>query len=109
MEMMDRNQRDLPNATTILVLGILSLVFCWCYGIIGLVLGIITVVMSGSQRKLYLGSPSEFTESSCRNVNSGRVCGIVAICISAFIMLIWILLFCGIFTMAALSSSHLIR
>ena len=33
-------RKELPNATAVLVLGVLSLVFCWCYGIIGLVLGI---------------------------------------------------------------------
>lgn len=49
---MNNPKQDLPNATTILVLGILSLVFCWCYGIIGLILGIITVVMAANQKKL---------------------------------------------------------
>lgn len=33
----DGERKDLPNATAALVLGALSLVFCWCYGIIGLV------------------------------------------------------------------------
>lgn len=49
---MNNPKQDLPNATTILVLGILSLVFCWCYGIIGLILGIITVVMAANQKKI---------------------------------------------------------
>ena len=39
----DGERKDLPNATAALVLGALSLVFCWCYGIIGLVLGILAV------------------------------------------------------------------
>lgn len=39
---------DLPNSTLVLVLGILSLIFCWCYGFVGLILGIIAVVLSGS-------------------------------------------------------------
>lgn len=41
----DGERKDLPNATAALVLGALSLVFCWCYGIIGLVLGILAVVL----------------------------------------------------------------
>lgn len=88
---MNNPKQDLPNATTILVLGILSLVFCWCYGIIGLILGIITVVMANGQRKNYLASPDVYTESSYKNVNSGRICGIIAICIASFIFVFWIL------------------
>lgn len=103
MEIIDKTQRDLPNATAILVLGILSLIFCWCYGFIGLILGIIAVVMASTQRKVYLASPGEYTESSFRNVNSGRVCGILAICISVFIMVFWILLLVGVVTIAAFS------
>lgn len=103
MEIIENKQQDLPNSTTILVLGILSLIFCWCYGIIGLILGIVTVSMASSQRKLYLESPSVYTESSFRNINSGRVCGIIAICISAFILVIWFFVVLGIFSLVALS------
>lgn len=103
MEITNNTQKDLPNSTTILVLGILSLIFCWCYGFIGLVLGIIAVALSNGQRRLYLESPGEYTEDSYRNVNSGRTCGIIAICIAAVIMLIAIVFFMGIFSLAALS------
>ena len=96
MEIMNNPKQDLPNATTILVLGILSLVFCWCYGIIGLILGIITVVMANGQRKNYLASPDVYTESSYKNVNSGRICGIIAICIASFIFVFWILILMGV-------------
>lgn len=96
MEIFEQNKRDLPNATTILVLGILSLVFCWCYGIIGLVLGIIAVAMSGTPRKAYLAEPGLYTESSYKNINAGRICGIIAICLSVLVMFFFILVICGI-------------
>lgn len=96
MEIFEQNKRDLPNATTILVLGILSLVFCWCYGIIGLVLGIIAVAMSDTPRKAYLAEPGLYTESSYKNINAGRICGIIAICLSVLVMLFFILVICGI-------------
>lgn len=96
MEIFEQNKRDLPNATTILVLGILSLVFCWCYGIIGLVLGIIAVALSGTPRKAYLAEPELYTESSYKNINAGRICGIIAICLSVLVMLFFILVICGI-------------
>lgn len=96
MEIIEKMKQDLPNSTTILVLGILSLIFCWCYGIIGLIMGIIAVVMASAQRKLYLESPDQYTESSFKNVNTGRTCGIIAICISAVVFIFMVMAILGI-------------
>ena len=87
----DGERKDLPNATAVLILGALSLVFCWCYGIIGMVLGILAVVLASAPRKAYLENPERFTETSYKNLNAGRVCGIIGICISALILLAVIL------------------
>lgn len=95
MEIIEKGKKDLPNSTAVLVLGILSLIFCWCYGFIGLILGIIAVVLALPQQKLYANSPDEYSESSYKNMNTGRVCGIIGICIASAI----ILLLCGIFVM----------
>lgn len=96
METMYNRRRDLPHSTTVLVLGILSLAFIWSGGLPGLVLGIIAVAMAGPQRRDYRASPAEYTESSFRNVNSGRTCGIIAICISAFMLLFGVLVIMGV-------------
>lgn len=40
MEIMEMKKKDLPNATAVLVLGILSLGVLLVYGFVGLVLGI---------------------------------------------------------------------
>lgn len=76
-------QEPIPNATAVLVLGILSIVLCWCYGLIGLALGIIAVVLSGKARKLYEATPGAYTVASYNNLKAGRICGIIGICLSA--------------------------
>ena len=38
--------RSLPNATATLVLGIVSIVSCWCIGIVGLTCGIIALYLA---------------------------------------------------------------
>ena len=76
-------QQNLPNSTGVLVLGILSIVFCWCYGIPGLVLGIIAVVMSKKATALYNNSPEKYAESSFKNMKAGRICAIVGLCLSS--------------------------
>ncbi|MGB0789195.1 MAG: DUF4190 domain-containing protein, partial [Marinirhabdus sp.] len=46
-------QQKLPNATLILVFGILSIVTCCCYGVLGLIFGIIAIVMAKKATATY--------------------------------------------------------
>ncbi len=75
-------QRPLPNSTAVLVLGILSIVTCFCYGILGLILGIIAMVLAGKDKSLYASLPDEFTQGSFKNLNAGRICAIIGIILS---------------------------
>jgi len=95
----NQTQQNLPNATGVLVLGILSIVFCFCYGIIGITLGIIGLVMANKALKLYLAAPDSYTESSYKNVKAGRICAIVGLCLSsvyAVIAIIYIAFFAAV-------------
>ena len=76
-------QQQLPNATAVLVLGIISIVGCFCYGIVGLILGIIAVVLAGKANTLYNANPTMYTEASYKNLKAGKVCGIIGLCLSA--------------------------
>lgn len=93
---MEQTRRELPDSTLVLVLGILSLIFCWCYGIIGLILGIVAVAISSSRRRAYQANPEEYFEESYKTINAGRICGIIGICISAVIIVCVILFFLGV-------------
>lgn len=86
-------QRDLPNATAILVLGIVSIVTCWCYGIIGLGCGIAALIMAGKSLKEYQQNPAGYTTSSYNNTKAGKVCGIIGVILSGLYMLYVIFLF----------------
>ena len=96
METWNNGKRELPNATTVLILGILSLVLFWLYGFISLVLGIIAWALGNNQRRIYRETPGVYTEASFRNVNTGRTCAIIAVCLAAFTTLFFILLFMGL-------------
>ena len=82
-----QTQRPLPNATAVLVMGILSIVTCFCYGFIGLILGIIAIVLASKDKRLYSASPEVFTEASYKNLNAGRICAIIGIILSAIYVL----------------------
>lgn len=83
-------QQQLPNSTAVLVLGIISIVGCFCYGIIGLILGIIALVLSGKAKKLYESNPGMYTEASFKNMKAGRVCAIIGLCLSACYLIFFI-------------------
>lgn len=76
-------QQQLPNSTAVLVLGIISIVGCFCYGIVGLILGIIALVLAGKAKKLYDQNPGMYSEASFKNMKAGKVCGIIGLCLSA--------------------------
>lgn len=86
-------QQSLPNATAVLVLGILSIVTCCCYGIVGVILAIIALVLSKKDRELYSMNTGAYTESSYKNLNAGRVCAIIGLILSILDLLMYIALF----------------
>jgi hypothetical protein len=81
-----------PNSTGVLVLGIISIVTCWLYGILGLILGIVALSLSGSGKKAYTENPSLYTQASWNNLKAGRVCAIIGVSLSALFMIYVIVL-----------------
>lgn len=81
-------QMALPNATITLVLGILSIVTCCCfYGLIGVVLGVVALILSKKDKENYLANMNYYTLSSYKNLNAGRVCAIIGLILSGLILL----------------------
>lgn len=95
-------KQELPNSTAVLVLGIISIFGCFCWGIVGLVLGIIALVLAGKANNLYLQNPENYSESSLNNLKAGKVCAIVGTCLSAlfFIMMLIYIVFIASFIAA---------
>ena len=81
-------QQNLPNATSALVLGIISIVGSFCYGIVGLVCGIIGLILANKDRKLYNESPELYSQSSFGTSSAGRTCSIIGIVLSALIIIV---------------------
>lgn len=74
-------KQKLPNSTLILVFGILSILTCCCYGIIGLILGIIAIVLANKATKIYAENPEDYTGYS--NVKTGKVLAIIGVILCA--------------------------
>ena len=90
--------QPLPNSTAVLVLGIVSIVAVFCtYGILGIALGIIGLVLSGRPMKLYTDNPEAYTEASFKNLKAGKICSIIGLSLGGLFVLLGILAIIGIF------------
>ena len=91
-------QVSLPNATVVLVLGITSIVLCWCQGVVGLIIAIIALVLANKDTALYDANPGKYTEGSYNNLKTGRTVAIIGLVLAAIFlfMLIVGLMFLGL-------------
>ncbi|UFH33227.1 DUF4190 domain-containing protein [Chryseobacterium sp. C-71] len=75
------NQK-LPNAQTVLILGIVSIVgTCCCTGLVGIICGLIGLNKYKSDKLLYDQNPSEYSDFS--NLNTGRILCIIGLVLGA--------------------------
>jgi len=82
---------DIPNATTVLVLGIVSIAVGWCFGIIGIALATVGLLLSNKAKLLYQHSPDTYSASSYKNLETGRICSIIGLIVSAVCFIIEII------------------
>lgn len=83
--------KKLPNSSAVLVLGILSICFCAAWGIPGLAMGIIALILYKKDKAVYDTNPVAY-EQSFKNSSAGKVCAIVGVSLSA-ITFIFILVY----------------
>lgn len=79
-------KQTLPNSTLILIFGILSIVTCCCYGILGLIFGIVALVLAKTAKQTYLAEPELY--SGYNNVKTGRILAIIGIVLSAIYLIL---------------------
>lgn len=87
---MELQKQQLPNSTLVLVFGILSIIGCCCWGIVGLVFGIIAMVMAQKATELYNANPEIYTGYS--NVKTGKILAIIGIVLSTLMVLTYIVM-----------------
>jgi hypothetical protein len=91
-------QRNLPNATASLVLGIISIVGCGLYGIPGIVCGIIAISLHNKDKKIYATNPNLYAQSF-KNSRAGFICGVVGLCLSILFIIFLVVYFIFVFSL----------
>ena len=95
----------MPNATAVLVLGILSVFSCAFYGVFGLVLGIVALVLHKKDKAIYNANSIGY-EASFKNSQAGNICAIIGVSLSAFFLLfvlVYVVFIVGVFASVASS------
>ncbi|EDP70095.1 putative integral membrane protein [Flavobacteriales bacterium ALC-1] len=85
----------LPNATLALVMGILSIVGCCCYGLPGIIFGVVALIISLKSEKIYKQNPEDYLGYG--NVKAGKIMGIVGIVLGVLFAayMVWIVSMIG--------------
>jgi len=78
--------KTVPNGTAVLVMGILSIVTCWLYGVIGIILGILALVLHKKDKEMYLTNKAAY-EASFKNSKAGNICAIIGLSLSALFLI----------------------
>jgi hypothetical protein len=92
-----QHQVNLPNASTVLLMGILSIVFSfWYFSLVGIIFGFIALVKASGDLKLYAQNPTMYSLSSYNNIKAGRVCAIIGIVVAAIFILFFFLIIIGL-------------
>ena len=83
-------QEKLPNSTLILVFGILSIVTCCCYGVLGIIFGTVALILANKATATYNENPENYSDLG--NVKTGKILSIIGIILSILfiLFLIWI-------------------
>ena len=93
-----QSRQNLPNANTVLILGIASILLCWWHfiSVIGIALALTALILANKETRLYYQNPGIYSESSLNNVKTGRICALIGLIISLIIFAFVVLLAIGL-------------
>lgn len=74
-------QQKLPNETLIIILSIVGIVCCWCFGL-GLIPSIIALVLALKSQKIYRENPENYSNFS--TIKTGKILAIIGIALGLY-------------------------
>ena len=78
-------QQKLPNVTIIIVLGIASILLCWCYGVLGLIRSAIALILAAGSKKIYLQNPEDYSDYGTLKI--GKIIAIIGLILNILLLL----------------------
>ena len=81
-------QQKLPYANLILIFGIISIITCCCYGIVGLVFGITAWILAHRALKLHAEHSDQY--EGVQTVKTGKILAIVGVVLNVIYLAIFL-------------------
>jgi len=78
-------KEKLPHAQASLILGIFSIVTCCCYGLPGVILGVIGLLQANKAIAIHNENPDNF--DGLGNANTGKIMSIIGLVLGALTIL----------------------
>ncbi len=81
-------EQKLPSTGVVIGLGIASILLCWCYGVLGLILATVAIIIAGNSKKLYDQNPENY--SNYGSLKTGKIIAIIGLVLNILILLFFI-------------------
>ncbi|MEM7037338.1 MAG: CCC motif membrane protein [Bacteroidota bacterium] len=87
-----RRMENVPDATAILILGIVSILGGFCYGVVGIIVAVIAPVMANKSETKYNLDPERYTVNSHSNLRAGKICAIIGLVLSIILTVFFVVM-----------------
>ncbi|RKR07075.1 hypothetical protein CLV91_3059 [Maribacter vaceletii] len=100
-------EQKLPNTGAIIGLSIASILLCWCYGVLGLILSVVALILASKATKVYNAEPESYSDFG--SVKTGKILAIIGIILNLLFLFFIIWLIVSVIGMDALEDEELMR
>jgi hypothetical protein len=80
-------KEDIPHSKTVLILGILSIPTCFCFGITGVIIAFITFHFHKKAILSYTLNSEKYGKTSYNNLKTGKICATVGLTLGLMYLL----------------------
>ncbi|WP_291868479.1 CCC motif membrane protein [Maribacter sp.] len=100
-------QQKLPNTGAIIGLSIASILLCWCYGVLGLLLSIVALILASKATKAYNTEPELYSDFG--SLKTGKILAIIGIVLNVLFLLFMVWLIFSVIGVDALQDEELMK
>ncbi len=101
------DQQKLPNATTVLVLGIIAIVTSCCYGVPGIVTSLISLALYKKDNARYKKNPGLYSNYS--NLKTGMILNVIGLVLGVIFLVYYFYILNNVIGWDAISDPELLK
>jgi ABC-type Fe3+ transport system permease subunit len=80
-------EEDIPHSKTVLILGIVSIPSCFCFGIVGVIIAFFTFYLHKKAILSYTSNSEKYRKTSYNNLKTGKICATIGLILGLMYLL----------------------